>query len=152
MSICKEYGEKMKTIDKNVIIEGDCLEVMKSMNDNSVDLIITSPPYPKKKAYFVQEDGADYGVAVVATSSREAKKIGFSSDVMADAEWTDIRVQWKRSADVSKLKIGIIEDYLLALKLGIYGYVDLEECPNCNTQDTTVYYENGGYYCSHCEQ
>jgi len=30
---------------ENKIILGDCLEVMKQMEDNSVDLIITSPPY-----------------------------------------------------------------------------------------------------------
>ena len=29
----------------NKIIQGDCLEVLKSLPDNSVDLIVTSPPY-----------------------------------------------------------------------------------------------------------
>lgn len=29
----------------NKIIQGDCLEVMKTMSDNSVECIITSPPY-----------------------------------------------------------------------------------------------------------
>ena len=39
----------MKTIEelKNQIICGDCLEVMKTFPDNSIDLIITSPPYNK---------------------------------------------------------------------------------------------------------
>lgn len=32
----------------NKIILGDCLEVMKDIPDNSIDLIITSPPYNKK--------------------------------------------------------------------------------------------------------
>ena len=37
----------------NRIIHGDCLEVLKTMPDNSVDLIITSPPYAdsRKKTY-----------------------------------------------------------------------------------------------------
>lgn len=30
-----------------MIIQGDCLEELKKMNDNSVDLIVTSPPYNK---------------------------------------------------------------------------------------------------------
>ena len=30
---------------KNKVIQGDCLEVMKSFDDNSIDCIITSPPY-----------------------------------------------------------------------------------------------------------
>ena len=34
-----------KRIMKNKILQGDCLEVMKELNNNSVDLIITSPPY-----------------------------------------------------------------------------------------------------------
>ena len=29
------------------IICGDCLEVMKDMQDNSVDLVLTDPPYGK---------------------------------------------------------------------------------------------------------
>lgn len=34
----------------NRIICGDCLEVMKSMPDNSVDLVVTSPPYNLKNS------------------------------------------------------------------------------------------------------
>ena len=35
---------------KNKIIHGDCLEVMKDIEDKSIDLIITDPPYNIKKA------------------------------------------------------------------------------------------------------
>lgn len=38
----------MSTIE---LIHGDCLEVMRDMEDNSVDLLITSPPYGKKRRY-----------------------------------------------------------------------------------------------------
>jgi len=34
----------------NKVIQGDCLEVMKDIPDNSVDCIITSPPYNKHSA------------------------------------------------------------------------------------------------------
>ena len=30
---------------KNTWINGDCLKELKKMNDESVDLVITSPPY-----------------------------------------------------------------------------------------------------------
>ena len=30
---------------------GDCLEVMKTIADNSVDLVITSPPYDNLRSY-----------------------------------------------------------------------------------------------------
>jgi len=35
----------------NKIICGDCLEVMKDIPDNSIDLIVTSPPYFNEKEY-----------------------------------------------------------------------------------------------------
>jgi len=38
-------NEPSKEIPLNTVICGDCLEVMKDISDNSVDLIITSPPY-----------------------------------------------------------------------------------------------------------
>ena len=33
------------------IINGDCLEEMKKLSDESIDIIITSPPYEKLRAY-----------------------------------------------------------------------------------------------------
>ena len=36
---------------KNKIIQGDCLEVMKDMSDNIVDLVVTSPPYDNLRDY-----------------------------------------------------------------------------------------------------
>lgn len=38
----------MSTIE---LIHGDCLSVMRDMEDDSVDLLITSPPYGKKRRY-----------------------------------------------------------------------------------------------------
>lgn len=37
----------MKSIEelKNIIIQGDCLEVMKEIPDGSIDLVVTDPPY-----------------------------------------------------------------------------------------------------------
>jgi len=35
---------------ENRVIQGDCLEVMKNMDDNSVDLVLTDPPYGITKA------------------------------------------------------------------------------------------------------
>ena len=38
----------MKT---NIIYNADCLEIMKTMPDNSVDLVVTSPPYDNLRTY-----------------------------------------------------------------------------------------------------
>jgi len=36
---------------KNKIIQGDCLEVMKTMEDGCIDLTVTSPPYDNLRTY-----------------------------------------------------------------------------------------------------
>jgi len=47
MPVNKDYMKDapVDRLDLNVIHHGDCLEVMKSMPDNSVDAIVTDPPY-----------------------------------------------------------------------------------------------------------
>ena len=35
----------------NIIYNSDCLEIMKAMPDNSVDLVVTSPPYDNLRTY-----------------------------------------------------------------------------------------------------
>lgn len=35
----------------NQIIQGDCLEVMKTLEDNSIDMVLTSPPYDNLRTY-----------------------------------------------------------------------------------------------------
>ena len=35
----------------NSIIHGDCLEVMKDIDDNSIDMVLTSPPYDNLRTY-----------------------------------------------------------------------------------------------------
>jgi site-specific DNA-methyltransferase (adenine-specific) len=41
----------------NTIINGDCVEVMKTLPENSVDLIVCSPPYNANIKYDVYNDG-----------------------------------------------------------------------------------------------
>ena len=36
---------------KNCIIEGDCFKLIKTLPDNEIDLIVTSPPYANTKSY-----------------------------------------------------------------------------------------------------
>ena len=38
------------------IVNGDCIEVMKTMEEGSVDLIVTSPPYGVGIEYDVHDD------------------------------------------------------------------------------------------------
>lgn len=48
--------EKIEDVTGN-IINGDCVEVMKTLPEGSVDLILTSPPYNANIKYDVYEDG-----------------------------------------------------------------------------------------------
>jgi site-specific DNA-methyltransferase (adenine-specific) len=50
----------MIMIKENSIVVGDCLKVMKEIPDNSVHLVITSPPYNVGKAYDTHNDKMDY--------------------------------------------------------------------------------------------
>lgn len=36
---------------KNTVIHGDCLEVMKTLEDKSIDMVLTSPPYDNLRDY-----------------------------------------------------------------------------------------------------
>ena len=38
-------------IELNKIYCADCLELMKQIDDNSIDLTVTSPPYDNLRAY-----------------------------------------------------------------------------------------------------
>ena len=54
MSLFKKKINKSKTFKKDsdfVLLEGDCLDGIKTLPDNSVKLIITSPPYNLNKEY-----------------------------------------------------------------------------------------------------
>lgn len=43
------FNQKTKARVKAEVILGDCLDVLKSLPDNSVDLIVTSPPYADQR-------------------------------------------------------------------------------------------------------
>lgn len=54
----------MKELEVNKIIHGDCLEVMKTMPDKCVDLVLTDPPYgigaDKGSNFYGHTGGRDY--------------------------------------------------------------------------------------------
>ena len=35
----------------NKILHGDCVEILKKISENSIDLVITSPPYDNLRSY-----------------------------------------------------------------------------------------------------
>lgn len=105
-----------------------------------------------KRAYFVREKDAETGIAVIASNSKEAKRIGMRHDCCMDCDFIDIRVKWMKSVDASYLSIGMIDDTIQGLKLGIYSYVDEEECPKCGMDGFLTNVGNGEIMCSICEE
>ncbi len=49
----------------NKIICGDCLKVMKDIPDNSIDLVITSPPYNCKIDYDIYNDNLEWNEYII---------------------------------------------------------------------------------------
>ncbi len=41
----------MTEIEQNIIYCGDCNEILKKIPSNSIDLVITSPPYFQQREY-----------------------------------------------------------------------------------------------------
>ena len=51
-----QHPLEVKYIDANRVIMGDCIEVMRQLPANSVDLAFADPPYNLDKAYFSYDD------------------------------------------------------------------------------------------------
>ena len=85
-----------------------------------------------KRGYYVNEMDEPDGIGVVATSVKEAKKIAFDNELTCD--WIDIRCRWVKDAEVEDLPVGIINDYKLGLKRGLFSYIE-DECDMCGRDD-----------------
>jgi site-specific DNA-methyltransferase (adenine-specific) len=61
---------------KNEVLEGDCLTVLPTLNDKSVDVVITSPPYSQqRKKHYSGIDEADYPAWTVRWMEALAPKL-----------------------------------------------------------------------------
>jgi site-specific DNA-methyltransferase (adenine-specific) len=65
----------------NKVYNGDCLELLKKLDDNSVDLIITSPPYSDIKGYkdfngIHPDNYCDWFLPIISEISRVMKPSG----------------------------------------------------------------------------
>ena len=48
-------------IQKDIILKGDCLEILKSFPDNSVDLVFADPPYNMQtEGELLRTDGSSF--------------------------------------------------------------------------------------------
>jgi len=61
---------------KNKIIQGDCVEVMKTMPDKSVDLVLTDPPYGVDMNYDIYNDSEENWFELMDKIIPECRRIG----------------------------------------------------------------------------
>ncbi len=110
----------------NKIINGDCIEVMKTMPESSVDLIVTSPPYGVGIEYDTHNDDVDF----------EEYKI-FSKEWLTEAYRVlkdDGRIALNIPYEINRQDKGgrifmVAELWSIMQKIGykFYGLVDLNE-------------------------
>ena len=60
----------MNDIEKNTIINGNSLEVLKSLPDNSIDCCVTSPPY-----YALRDYGCDGQIGLEETPEKYIERL-----------------------------------------------------------------------------
>ena len=103
-------------IELNKILCGDCVELMKEMPQNSVDLVITSPPYAdqRKKQYggIDEKDYPNWTVKWMSECWRILKDNGSVAIVIRP-----------------NIKNGQISDYVLKTRLALreWGWIECEE-------------------------
>ena len=91
--------------------------------------------------YFVRESPDEgCGVGVVARSAGDAKCIAMG--VFLGPEFIDLRVN-KKGVAPDGMGRGEIEDEVLALRLGVYGYLEDCRCPTCGNVGTVEQYDKG---------
>lgn len=90
-----------------------------------------------RKGYFAQERDEVTGIAIVATSAKEAKKIAYYK---LNCDWVDIRVSWRKEANVMDLPVGVIRDNNIALRRGVYSWIEEGECDICHEKGYVNYY------------
>lgn len=110
----------------NKIINGDCVEVMKTMSDNSIDLMITSPPYNCGIPYDTHKDDSpmeEYWTWTESWLSEVYRLLKDDGRVAINIPYeTNVRERGGRVFFVS-------EFYQVMKRVGFqfFGVVDLEE-------------------------
>jgi site-specific DNA-methyltransferase (adenine-specific) len=113
-------------IETGKIINGDCVEVMKTLPEGSVDLIVTSPPYGVGIAYDVHEDDVEFNEYVEFAKNWLSEAYRLLKD--------DGRIALNIPYEINRQKKGgriffVSEMWQIMKEIGyeFFGIVDLEE-------------------------
>lgn len=111
----------------------------------------------RKKLYIVTCDCEGH-IAVVANSSKTAMTMGkgwLKGEYACDCEFIDFRCKWNKDFNEKQLEdmnIGVVDDWIVGLKKGIYGYVTEAECPECLSDSRDISLVDGKAMCFDCEE
>ena len=113
-------------IETGRIINGDCVEVMKTLPEGCIDLIVTSPPYGVGIAYDVHEDDVEFEEYKVFAKNWLTEAYNVLKD--------DGRIALNIPYEINRQKKGgriffVSEMYQIMKEIGFgfFGIVDLEE-------------------------
>jgi site-specific DNA-methyltransferase (adenine-specific) len=113
-------------METNKIINGDCIEVMKTLPENSIDLIVTSPPY----GVGIKYDTHDDDMVIDEYLEFATKWLTEAFKVLKD----DGRIALNIPYEINRQEKGgriffVSEVYQVMKKIGFkfFGIVDLEE-------------------------
>lgn len=101
------------------------------------------------RGYFVYDKDEPWGIPVVAASTREAKRLGFAASEV-ECDWIDLRCRWQRHANVEGLPVGIVHDYMDALRRDITHWMEDETCDICGAEYSYVESLDGMAVCEGC--
>ena len=113
-------------IETGKIINGDCIEVMKTLPEGSIDLIVTSPPYGVGIDYDVHEDDMEFSEYTEFAKSWLSEAYRLLKD--------DGRIALNIPYEINRQKKGgrifFVSEMWQIMKeigFGFFGIVDLEE-------------------------
>ena len=113
-------------METNKIINGNCIEVMKTLPEESVDLICTSPPYGVGIKYDVHDDDVDF---------EQYKKFSYSwlteaLRVLKDDGRIALNIPYEINRQIKGGRIFFLSEVYQIMKevgFNFFGIVDLEE-------------------------
>ena len=113
-------------METNKIYNGDCIEVMKTMTESSIDLIVTSPPYGVGIAYDTHNDDVPF------SEYKEFSKSWLTEAyrVLKDDGRIALNIPYEINVRERGGRIFLVSEYWQMMKeigFGFFGVVDLEE-------------------------
>ena len=113
-------------IETNKIINGDCIEVMKTLPEGCVDLVVTSPPYGVGIDYDVHQDDVEFDQYIEFAKSWLSEVYR----VLKDDGRIALNIPYEINRQKKGGRIFFVSEMWQIMKeigFGFFGVVDLEE-------------------------